>query len=122
MTPRRIEPAGGFTAAVMSVCQPDQGVDIIESIGISGAIFGDRVDLRILINMPEYSVADRALSELPGHRDVLRMVEVLAAEEHHLPFQQSVPDGFELACGSGLRSTLPISAPICSVSGRQRCH
>ena len=30
VTPRKIEPKGGFTAAVMSVCQPDQGVTIID--------------------------------------------------------------------------------------------
>jgi hypothetical protein len=40
--------------------------------------------------MAEHGMSDRRLAELAGHRDVLRMIEVLAAEEHDLPFQEGV--------------------------------
>ncbi len=40
--------------------------------------------------MAEHGVADRRLAELPRHRDLLRMIEMLVAEEDDLPFQESV--------------------------------
>ena len=40
--------------------------------------------------MAEHGVADRRLAELAGHRDMLRMIKVLASEEHDLPFQEGV--------------------------------
>jgi hypothetical protein len=40
--------------------------------------------------MAEHGMTDGRLAELPRHRDMLRMVEVLAAEEHDLPLQEGV--------------------------------
>ena len=52
--------------------------------------------------MAEHGVADGRLAELAGHRDVLRMIEMLAAEEHDLPFQESVADLLHLLRRQGL--------------------
>jgi hypothetical protein len=35
-------------------------------------------------------MAYRRLAELAGHRDMLRMIKVVASEEHDLPFQEAV--------------------------------
>jgi hypothetical protein len=40
--------------------------------------------------MAEHGVTDRRLAELPRHRDVLRMIEMLVAKEDNLPFQERV--------------------------------
>ena len=40
--------------------------------------------------MAEHGVTDRRLAELPRHRDVLRMIEMLVAKEDDLPFQEGV--------------------------------
>ena len=72
----------------MSVCQPDHGVHHLFAILVGGAVLGDRVDLRIALDMAEDGMADRRLAELAGHRDMLRMIEVLASEERDLPFQE----------------------------------
>ena len=38
------------------------------------------------LDMAENGVADGRLAELAGHRNMLRMVEMLPAEEHDLPY------------------------------------
>jgi hypothetical protein len=40
--------------------------------------------------MAEHGVTDCRFAELPRHRDVLRVIEVLVAEEHDFPFQEGV--------------------------------
>ena len=52
--------------------------------------------------MAEYGMADGRLAELAGHRDVLRMIEILVAEEHDFPFQESVTDLLQLFRRQGL--------------------
>jgi len=47
-------------------------------------------------------MADRRLAELAGHRDMLRMIKVLASEEHDLPFQKGVADLIHLLRPEGL--------------------
>jgi hypothetical protein len=37
--------------------------------------------------MAEHGMADRRLAKLAGHRDMLRMIKVLASEEHDLPMR-----------------------------------
>ena len=44
----------------------------------------------MVVEMAEHGVTDRRLAELPRHRDVLRMIEMLVAEEDDLPFQEGV--------------------------------
>jgi hypothetical protein len=81
-----------LTAAVMSVPAGPRRHHHLFAILIGGAGFGDRVDLRIALDMAEHGMADRRLAELAGHRDMLRMIKVLASEEHDLPFQESLAD------------------------------
>ena len=57
---------------------------------IGGAVFSDRVDLRIALDMAEHGMADRRLAELAGHCDMLRVIKILAPEEHDLPSQEGV--------------------------------
>jgi hypothetical protein len=57
---------------------------------VRGAVLGDRVDLGIALDMTEHRMPDRRLAELARHRDMLSVIEVLAAEEYHLPFQEGV--------------------------------
>jgi hypothetical protein len=40
--------------------------------------------------MAEHGMTDRRLAELPCHRHVLRVIEVLVAEKHDLPFEEGV--------------------------------
>jgi hypothetical protein len=40
--------------------------------------------------MAKHGMADCRFAELTGHRDMLRMIKVLASEEHDLPFQEGV--------------------------------
>ena len=118
VTPRRIEAHGGFTAAVTSVCQPNQGVTIIAVVFlIRGPVFGDRIDLGVTLDMAEHRVADGGLAELACHGDVLCVVEILVAKEHDLPtFRKASRTAFNCSGGSGrARSTPWISAPICRV-------
>ena len=42
--------------------------------------------------MAEHRMADGRFAELAGHRDMLRMIEVLAAEEDDFPFQKGIAD------------------------------
>ena len=51
--------------------------------------------------MAEHGMADRRLAELARHRDVLRMIEMLAAEEHDLPFQEGVTHLLQLLAAAG---------------------
>ena len=46
--------------------------------------------------MAEDGVADRRLAELPCHGDMLRVIQLLPAEENHLPFQERVPHVLQL--------------------------
>ena len=76
----------------MSACQPDQGVTIIAlCFSLAVPVLGDRIDFGIALDMAEHGMADRRLAELARHRDMLRMIEVLVAEEDDLPFQEGVP-------------------------------
>jgi hypothetical protein len=76
-----------LTAAVTSVCQPDHGVTIICSRFSFAVRF---LALGIALDMTEHRMPDRRLAELARHRDMLSVIEVLAAEEYHLPFQEGV--------------------------------
>ena len=46
--------------------------------------------------MAEDGVADGRLAELARHGYVLRVIEMLATKEHHLPFQEGVPHLLQL--------------------------
>jgi hypothetical protein len=46
--------------------------------------------------MAEHGVADRAFAELPCHRDMLRVIQILPAEKHHFPLQEGVPHRVQL--------------------------
>ena len=52
--------------------------------------------------MAEHGMADRRLAELARHRDVLRVIEMLVAEEDDLPFQEGVAHLLHLLRRQGL--------------------
>ena len=61
-------------------------------MGLSRAELGDRVDLGEILDIAEDDVSDGRLTHLARKGDVARVIEMLATEEDHLPFQESVAD------------------------------
>ena len=47
-------------------------------------------------HMPEHRMPDGGLAELARQRDMLRVIEMLVAEKHDLPFQESGANLFQL--------------------------
>ena len=72
------------------------------SVLVGGAVLGDRVDLGIALDVAEHRMPDGRLAELARHRDMLSVIEVLAAEEYHLPFQEGVTHFLHLFRRQGL--------------------
>jgi len=48
------------------------------------------------LDMAKYRMADGRFAKLPCHRDVLRVIEMLAQEEDDLPFQKGFADFLQL--------------------------
>ena len=68
--------------------------------------------------MAEHGVADRRLAELPRHRDVLSMIEMLVAEEDDFPLEEGVAHFLHLLRRQrfGQIDAADFRAPICRVS------
>ena len=64
-------------------------------VRVSLALARDRIDFGVSLLVAVEHVADGRVAETPRERDVLRVVEVLIAEEHDLPPQQRRPDRFD---------------------------
>ena len=94
---------GGFTAAVMSACQPDHGRHHHRrAVLVGGPVLGDRVDFGIAFDVAEYGMADGRLAKLARHRHVLRVIEMLPPKEDDLPLQERLPHLFQLVRRQGL--------------------
>jgi hypothetical protein len=61
-------------------------------MGLSRAELGDGVDLGEILDMAEDDVSDGRLTHLARKGDVARVIEMLATEEDHLPFEERVAD------------------------------
>jgi hypothetical protein len=64
--------------------------------------------------MAKNGVADGAFAELAGHLHMLSMVEILVAEEYHLPVHQSLSNFLQRPCCDGLLkiNTLNLCADV----------
>jgi hypothetical protein len=73
-----IEPSGGISSQVTSVCQPLPAVAVLHGVNVQPA-------------------------EAPGERLVLLPLQVLVAEHQHLPVEPGAIDFAELLVGQRLR-------------------